>query len=732
MGEGTRYFEYSPPTVPMRGDTQIIARQYINGVGFDTSPTISELSYQLVDIMAFGAVGDGITDDTPAFLLAAASGGGVWIPPGYKFVINAGNIPCANVAFVGAGIRDVKPSGASGFQYGNIGSQIWITGSVNPPFRIGPAVGFYGINFFWPNQTGVSSTPVVYPPLFTQQMPFVKVQRFDFVGNQITNSYISFEFDVIDTAFGAGAINIFRNHIYSIYRDFITSKTPDVLNITNNEFSIGTFADSYQKNNANLANWSAANAWHWEMVGDGAPDRLSSVRTAGIVHIGNYLKGHLGAFTASTGAFLNSEIIGCGIETSRVLQIDPSATISAVQFIGGKWFIYDQNRAGTNNDCIAVVINNPVAITSQDPDIQSADSAYVAFTGVDMPFIEGSLADIVGANILRVSFDQIISSNIAHSRSTSGTYYGLRVCAPGASVHCSGLLQGVATADGPTVIGIQINAAGQSRISDGLKNFTVPVDIETGAGELAVTGCTVTGTVGNNKTVVTGGNVFFPSLGCTGTMNATDVLNVTVTSTAVSGGSASGTFTAPAGGPYGAVQIAIWVAQVINGLTAVAGAGYCAGNETNTVLLYSSLLQSATGSMSASLTGTGSVAFTPGTADGKATPQNLVISGNSMDKPVVPYETITPTEGGSYSMANLWGDRTLTRLTPAGALNAITVAFPPNPADGEIRTLASTQTINSVALTGTLLAGSSAVPISADQSHSWQYIGSASGWQPLN
>lgn len=102
------------------GNGQNISNRYVKAEGSTELRTLGERFADIVNVRDFGAVGDGVTDDTAAFVSAARAakekgGALVYIPSG---VYRAQNIPaCTNVHFVGAGKGSTeikKPDGSDG------------------------------------------------------------------------------------------------------------------------------------------------------------------------------------------------------------------------------------------------------------------------------------------------------------------------------------------------------------------------------------------------------------------------------------------------------------------------------------------------------------------------------------------------------------------------------------------------------------------------------------------
>jgi len=88
-----------------------------NSDGSHKSFSVSDSGGQVFNVKAYGAVGNGSTDDTDAIqaaMAAATSGGIIYFPPGTYIISETLNITANNIAFIGAGAGATTIKTASG------------------------------------------------------------------------------------------------------------------------------------------------------------------------------------------------------------------------------------------------------------------------------------------------------------------------------------------------------------------------------------------------------------------------------------------------------------------------------------------------------------------------------------------------------------------------------------------------------------------------------------------
>lgn len=176
-----------------------------------------------VSVKEFGAVGDGVTDDQPAFEAALAASNNVYVPPG-KYLLQTGNIDITGKCLWSKTGKD-----AAG-PYGDLGAVIHTTQTTNSVFIFGKGSIIDGLQFFYPNQDGSTITdvsgyptivgsPIVYPP--TIRTVTTGCSGFAILNTVFINSYHCMEFG--DPAFvGACGRAIIHNVDAFALKHFMT------------------------------------------------------------------------------------------------------------------------------------------------------------------------------------------------------------------------------------------------------------------------------------------------------------------------------------------------------------------------------------------------------------------------------------------------------------------------------------------------------------------------------
>ncbi|MBV9734559.1 MAG: hypothetical protein JO209_01520 [Acidisphaera sp.] len=453
----------------------------------------------MIDVDAFGLARDGRTDDSARFQAAIdaamARTGRLYIGAGGPILLtDAFSASLHDVAIAGDGVRDIGESGV----YGHAGSQIWITGRRRSPFLLGGAVSFEGVNFFWPGQTeaacaGNGGEPIAYPPLFGQQDPPAQVNRFDFVNCQVTNCY---DF-LVDTGNSGGAVlgavNLERCHIYAVRNCLTLQLVPEVVLISDTLFSWGAYQNEVNPGATHhLRDFSNARGCWLKVVGDGTGARFPSTQVQGIKATNCYVYGPAKGIWCAGGCLGLSTLIGVGFDAvPTVLQVDPGGSLVDFRFLGGKWYPL-RIASASGADTTAIVIRDPAP----------GYPLQLSCSGLEIPFIDGSLAAISGDAVGLVSFSDLRCGAIGHTGGGRGPYDGLAIDARNAELRVAlsdFAPQNPATAGTALRIGA---AALVSIVNNVFRDFTVAVDIGAGVGTVTLDGNTSLRTRG--KTSVTG------------------------------------------------------------------------------------------------------------------------------------------------------------------------------------------------------------------------------------
>jgi hypothetical protein len=186
-----------------------------------------------VNIRAFGAVGDGVTNDRAAFAAAVAAGRGrrIRVPAGnYRIDADAGSITLEEVDLVGEGVLD----GATGSI--DRGVNLWITGSAHSPFKVRRGTSVSGLGIYYPRQKD-SRSPQAYPATFAFDFSNGPVQFVNFVR---TVAYNAWRFiDIDDPGGNVGHVEIIGNYICALDRAIYLRRNTEHLRIERNNFTFG-------------------------------------------------------------------------------------------------------------------------------------------------------------------------------------------------------------------------------------------------------------------------------------------------------------------------------------------------------------------------------------------------------------------------------------------------------------------------------------------------------------
>ncbi|SAL12010.1 parallel beta-helix repeat-containing protein [Caballeronia sordidicola] len=201
-----------------------------------------------VSIRQFGAVGDGVTDDTPAIQQALNAAYDVFVPVG-TYLVSSLNVP-AHVKFHG-----MNPINSGFFQDLTHGAWLYCVGLVNPALSLGSASTVEQLSFFYPNQVTDlvgADIPVAYPPTLklTEGSADTMVRNCMFM-----NPYILLDASTPTSSHSS----LWMSDIYGypLYRGIILDNGIDVDRLDRCMFSL----KYYPQSGAGLQTWVNNNAW---------------------------------------------------------------------------------------------------------------------------------------------------------------------------------------------------------------------------------------------------------------------------------------------------------------------------------------------------------------------------------------------------------------------------------------------------------------------------------------
>jgi hypothetical protein len=202
------------------------------------------------DLKYFGAIGDGVTNDSNALFSAvvAASGGTLYVPRG-KYLID-GNVILNNISIVSS-----SPL-SDALDYQDTGSVFLQTNTLAPMFFVEGGVKFENIQFFYPNQTGISANPIVYLPTIKASLQ-KSVTNLEFNQCQWINAYDCLEIKAGDQSHGR--ISIVDSKAYAVNSFSKISGLLDVMYCSNLMLTPGIYQDIANTGNQYLRKWTQDN-----------------------------------------------------------------------------------------------------------------------------------------------------------------------------------------------------------------------------------------------------------------------------------------------------------------------------------------------------------------------------------------------------------------------------------------------------------------------------------------
>ena len=236
---------YVPVTIPNIELDDLLAPSGSNSVGYlpaginAVSTTVQTKLRESVSVKDFGALGDGVADDTTAIVNAITAAQAAYKSvyfPGGKYRVTTGGINVAGVALIGVGVPEF------GNTYNDNSSVILLDSTTVTPFILGLGWNISGLTFFYPNQDGTAATPIVYPPLFTGTYVAGGIM------NNVTvlNAYQVFKFT---SGIAIGDFRLDQCRMYGIDKVFwFLQGAPEVINVSNCMFSYGIYTPAQAPN----------------------------------------------------------------------------------------------------------------------------------------------------------------------------------------------------------------------------------------------------------------------------------------------------------------------------------------------------------------------------------------------------------------------------------------------------------------------------------------------------
>lgn len=320
------------------------------------------------------------------------------VPPGRYLLNGTATVALSHVTITCEG----DPSNAND-HYGTSGATFRMTSTSVQPFTVGSGVRIVGCNFYWPNQTGTTSTPTAYPPLFTE-VSGSNLSNFDLVNDRIVNAYDVLGQTSCANSDGFGNVHFDHTYGYAIRYWLNVCNVPETMVID------GMVADwNLFQNNANagpnyyLVKWTAANGAFLHVFGNGNGSTTASTDiVGGIIFNGSIFAYNKVVWVDNTG-YLNESIFhGIFDAVPHDIEIDSGGCAAQLQ-MDGEYYSYQWNPpsggfGGTDNapafslvtpasgfsGCTLTDISIRGSLEEAQGDVLDASGAYDRVIGISL------------------------------------------------------------------------------------------------------------------------------------------------------------------------------------------------------------------------------------------------------------------------------------------------------------------------------------------------------------
>lgn len=396
---------------------------------------VADFSGIVPDVRVWGVVMDGVTSSDAALQAATnyctSIGGKLSIPPGRLVLDGTGSVSSTlkDCTLIGQGF-----AGATNGDTQSYGSTVLLKSTTQNPFICGNNWALYGLNFFWPGQTGATS----YPPLISDDGAHTcGLVYLDHI--VVINAYDGF---VASAGIDWSNWDISNSSLFAVNDLFRQNSSGDSWRLNNIHFTHGPWAgligyptvasylNTADENNTilhitsgNGLVWVMSNvtsfAWRYGIKVDGGGSLTNSVISGGLDGIGTFAD----TTAASTACLSNTVFSG----SAWIAGIPVFSSGGAVSYTGA-----NNNKPAFNFGAGTSSCHGPIL---SELDISMAQGSCVISAG----------QDIMAGNFRCVSFGNIADGHeyyVAHlTASPNGSNLIVKggEFVTGASTHVHGL-----------------------------------------------------------------------------------------------------------------------------------------------------------------------------------------------------------------------------------------------------------------------------------------------------
>jgi hypothetical protein len=273
----------------------------------------------------------GMGTDNSATLNAAVSAmrnGRLYVPAG-EGLLRAAQVVLDHVVLCGPDIPQDRSAITA-----DAGATILLASGTVQPFQIKASVKIQGITFFWPGQGGVSTNPVVYPPLLEDD-GVDGLSDFTFEDSNAINAYDFFTQNPASIVMGN--LRFLHGNVFAVHRYFSVSNIGETVAVDGMIFNPSVWYPGAVSSPHNLGTWSAQNGEFLYAFGDGTRSVCSSTTAGGfLVGGGTTIVGMNKLVHVSTGALDEAKFSNDtdGNAINQLLVVDAAGSITRTSFDG--------------------------------------------------------------------------------------------------------------------------------------------------------------------------------------------------------------------------------------------------------------------------------------------------------------------------------------------------------------------------------------------------------------
>jgi len=409
------WHDYDPKTGVGDPTTPLSAAQ-LNSTNAAIEERIRK-SAPVLNVLDYGAVGDGIADDTSAInaALAAANaqqGATVFFPAG-KYRTRGGHaLDRVNIA--GPDSMGVQPI------HGTAGASIHVIGTLQPAFTVADYVTVSDLTIIYPDQVDTPTAPLVYPPTFqgvTSMSTFCTFARL-----RLYNAYDGFDFP------SCGLMLFDDIRAYTVRSAYTFGDAPETIEIRGGFYSFGFYNTETMHYGGgasagasfNLRQHTASQGSFIRVLGDGSVSAESVGSVDALLISSVFIFGYRYGVLVDGGRLMCMNLSGGEFDAVETgLRTQNYGSLYGVTIDGLRAYGYRFGEASADAPFIDLTASSPIS---------GAEGSTLELRGIWTGFTRGTVVRVLGAGWANITVsDCDFRSYGNNSGGTAGPYYGVYV-----------------------------------------------------------------------------------------------------------------------------------------------------------------------------------------------------------------------------------------------------------------------------------------------------------------